>query len=141
MNMVSPRELAGTIPTTPWINLSEELALYSMVGLVGPEVCSSFSDQFEAGRRLPMGQRPWELEADCEDEQDTTERLYYRPSPIWTRIILWSATIRRLMAENNADNICILGPIRFTCVNGRLRMSFSFYLPMRAGGFVGQEVG
>lgn len=143
MNTVSPQELANTIPTTPWINLSEELALYSLIGLVGSEVCISFSDQFEAGRRLPIGQRPWVLEADCEDEdeQDATERLSYRSSPIWTRLILWSATIRRLMAERDAANICILGPVKFTSVNGRLRMSFSFYLSTKAGGCVGQEVG
>lgn len=141
MSMVSPQELANTIPSTPWINLSEELSLYSLVGLVGPEVCISFSDQFEAGRRLPIGQHPWVLEADSEDEDDTTERLSYRSSSIWTRLILWSATIRRLMAERDAANICVLGPVKFTSVNGRLRMSFSFYLSTKAGGCVGQEVG
>lgn len=145
MNTISPQELANTIPVTPWIDLSEELALYSLVGLVGPEVCISFSDRIEAGRRLPIGQRPWVLEADnvSDDERDTEGDAFYqtRFSSIWTQLILWSAAIRRLMAEHDATGICIFEQVKFTRASGRLRMSFSFYLPTKSGAHVGKEVG
>lgn len=139
MSKISLQKLADSIPSDPWISLSEEIATNALICLIG-DVTMSFSSPFEAGRRLPMGQRPWVCESDSEPDDEVHGDTPHVFSGVWMRLILWSAMIRRIMVEHGSDGVTICEPVKFTRAEGRLRMSFSFYLRTGSGEWVGVPV-